>query len=113
MTYQRYSLARMKVVWYRSNATMIPLVAMPNLTLRDVPLGLHTWLREQARRHQRSLNKEIVALLEEARDRGGSGPARASAEVILENGRRAAALPVRDRSTEDEILGYGKDGLPG
>lgn len=85
---------------------------MPNLTLRDIPVGLHAWLRQQATTHHRSLNKEIVALLEEARGSANSCVARATVEEILEIGRRAAAIPVRDRRSEDEILGYDKDGLP-
>ena len=62
--------------------------------------------------HHRSVNKEVIALLEDVR--GGTGPAarRANAEEIMEIARRASALPLRDRRGEDEILGYGSDGLP-
>jgi hypothetical protein len=30
----------------------------------------------------------------------------------MEIARRASALPLRDRRSEGEILGYGSDGLP-
>jgi plasmid stability protein len=85
---------------------------MPNVTLRDVPADLHSWLKQRAVSHHRSVNKEVIALLEDVR--GGAGPAdrRASAEEIMEIARRASALPLRDRRSEDEILGYGNDGLP-
>ena len=85
---------------------------MPNVTLRDVPADLHSWLKQRAASHHRSVNKEVIALLEDVR--GGTGPAarRANAEEIMDIARRASALPVRDRRSEDEILGYGSDGLP-
>jgi plasmid stability protein len=85
---------------------------VPNVTLRDVPVELHSWLKRRAASHHRSVNKEVIALLEQVRD-GCTPPAgRASAEEIMDIARRAAALPVRDRRSEDEILGYGSDGLP-
>ena len=85
---------------------------MPNVTLRDVPAELHHWLKQRAASHHRSVNKEVIALLAEVR--GGAGPAtrRAAAHEIMEIARWASALPLRDRRNEDEILGYGSDGLP-
>jgi plasmid stability protein len=85
---------------------------MPNVTLRDVPAELHQWLKQRAAFHHRSVNKEVIALLEDVRGGGASPPKRASAEDIMAIARRAAALPIRDRRSEDEILGYGSDGLP-
>ena len=86
---------------------------MPNVTLRDVPADLHYWLKQRAAFHHRSVNKEVIALLEAVR--GGTGPAarRASAAEIMDIARRASELPLRDRRSEEEILGYGNDGLPG
>lgn len=85
---------------------------MPNVTLRDVPADLHYWLKQRAASHHRSVNKEVIALLEDVR--GGTGPAarRANAAEIMEIARRASELPLRDRRSEEEILGYGNDGLP-
>jgi len=85
---------------------------MPNVTLRDVPADLHYWLKQRAASHHRSVNKEVIALLDDVR--GGTGPAarRANAGEIMEIARRASELPLRDRRSEDEILGYGNDGLP-
>jgi len=84
---------------------------MPNLTLRDVPTDLHAWLKQRAVSHHRSVNKEIVALLEAVRAESAPKPGRATAEELLEIGRRASALPLCNRRGEDEILGYGSDGL--
>ena len=36
---------------------------MPNLTLKNVPRDLHRALRNQAKAHHRSLNKEVIATL--------------------------------------------------
>lgn len=85
---------------------------MPNVTLRDVPTDLHAWLKQRAASHHRSVNKEVIALLENVR--GGAGPKarRTTATEIMEIARRASALPLRDRRSDDEILGYGADGLP-
>lgn len=85
---------------------------MPNVTLRDVPAELHSWLKQRAVSRHRSVNKEVIALLEEVRGDAASPAPRASARDILEIGRRAASLPVQDRRREDEILGYGDNGLP-
>lgn len=85
---------------------------MPNLTLRNVPADLHSWLRQRAAAHHRSVNKEVIALLEDVRGEAGPATRRASTEEVIEIARRASALPVRDRRSEGEILGYGVDGLP-
>jgi plasmid stability protein len=47
---------------------------MASILIRDIPLALHERLREAAARDHRSLNKEIVALLEAALDRQKDTP---------------------------------------
>ncbi|MBA3962097.1 MAG: Arc family DNA-binding protein [Chthoniobacterales bacterium] len=37
---------------------------MPNLTLKNVPQDLHRTLKNQAKQHHRSLNKEVIATLQ-------------------------------------------------
>jgi plasmid stability protein len=37
-----------------------------NITIKGVPSSVHQRLLERAARHQRSLNKEIIAVLEES-----------------------------------------------
>ncbi len=39
---------------------------MPGLSIRNLPDELHTRLKERARRARRSLNAEVLCLLEEA-----------------------------------------------
>ena len=57
---------------------------MARITLRDVPVSLHVVLKERARSHRRSLNQEVIMILEEAdrwaameriKQRRKSGPA--------------------------------------
>lgn len=86
---------------------------MPTMTLRDLPEDLRDWLKRQAEAHHRSVNKEVIALLESLRSR----PERALTQEekrarIEEISRRSAALPVLDKRSEDEILGYDENGLP-
>ncbi|MCZ7591585.1 MAG: Arc family DNA-binding protein [Kiritimatiellae bacterium] len=39
---------------------------MPSITLKDIPQAVHTALKQRARQHGRSLNKEALASLEAA-----------------------------------------------
>ena len=84
---------------------------MPNLTLRHVPDELHAWLKETARTHRRSVNREVILLLEVLREGQQVTRRKASLEELLEIGRRAAALPVLDRRGEAEILGFDETGV--
>lgn len=86
---------------------------MPTLTLRDVPDELHTWLKQQARAHHRSVNKEAIAALESLRGQQAAPKPRPTAEEILAIGRRFAALPVLDGRSDEDIIGYDENGLPG
>jgi antitoxin VapB len=86
---------------------------MPTVTLRDLPEDLRDWLKCQAEAHHRSVNKEVIALLESLRSR----PQRALTQEekraqIEEISRHSAALPVLDKRSEDDILDYDENGLP-
>ncbi len=85
---------------------------MATLTLRDLPQQLHTWLKRQASVHRRSVNQEVIALLEAVRSTAGERAPRLRAEELLEIGRRCAALPELDARSADEILGYDEHGMP-
>jgi len=61
---------------------------MPNLTVRKIPRGVYRSLRESAKRHGRSLNAEILAILSDE-----DGWIRRRLEI-------AAALPELDRARE-------------
>lgn len=39
---------------------------MPGIVVRDLPDVLHERLKEEARRHHRSMSKEVIAILEDA-----------------------------------------------
>ena len=39
---------------------------MPAITLKSLPAALHRSLKSRAARHKRSLNQEVIAVLEEA-----------------------------------------------
>ena len=88
---------------------------MANLTLRGVPGALHGWLKEQAKRHHRSVNKEVIGLLEGVQ-RGRTVPSSGNPEIkraaIMDISRHCAALPVLDARPEEDILGYNADGIP-
>jgi plasmid stability protein len=86
---------------------------MADLTIRGVSDELHTWLKQQARAHHRSVNREAIALIESIRA-AGSAPARSrpSAQDILARAERFASLPALDTRTADEIIGYDEAGLP-
>ena len=86
-----------------------------NLTLRDLPDPLHEWLRERAKAHHRSLNKEIIALLDEART-AGAGPRspRADASALLALAGSLSGLPdPSGGASENDLLGLDPEtGLP-
>jgi antitoxin VapB len=69
--------------------------------------------REVARLTGETLTGAIVQSLRERlqRVRRPRGPK--LAEELLAIGRRCAALPVKDKRSPEEILGYDENGLPG
>lgn len=82
----------------RSDIILLARCILPTMTLRDLPDDLHEWLKRQAEAHHRSVNKEVIALLESLRTR----PQRAltpdeKRARIEEISRRSAALPVLDK----------------
>jgi antitoxin VapB len=85
---------------------------MPTLTLRDVPEALHKWLRRLAGEHRRSVNQEVIAVLEAVRGTAPEPATKLRAEDLLEIGRRCAALPELDPRTAEEIIGYDEHGAP-
>jgi len=85
---------------------------MPTLTLRDLPQQLHAWLKRQASAHRRSVNQEVIALLEAVRSTARERAPRLRAEELLEIGRRCAALPELDTRSADDIIGYDEHGIP-
>jgi antitoxin VapB len=69
--------------------------------------------REIAERTGETLTGAIVVALRERLARLKAKPRRRSLiEEMREIARRVAALPVLDNRSDEEILGYDKDGLP-
>ncbi len=69
--------------------------------------------RALAERTGESLTKAMRRALEERLRRVGGGARRAALlEDLAEIRRRWSALPVQDRRSADEIIGYDADGLP-
>jgi antitoxin VapB len=86
---------------------------MPHLTLRDVPVELHEWLKQQAAASRRSLNQEVILRLDSLRQpAAASSSAQTRLAVIQAIAARTAKLPVLDHRSEDDILGFDTDGLP-
>lgn len=82
------------------------------LLIKKIPADLKQWLAKEAARHDRSMNREAIRLLEEARalresksERLGEGK---SVDQIL---KRLRALPVLDARPMEEIL-YDEAGMP-
>ncbi|MGC4029536.1 MAG: type II toxin-antitoxin system VapB family antitoxin [Steroidobacteraceae bacterium] len=68
--------------------------------------------REVARVTGETLTAAIVASLRERLQRLRRARGSKLAEELLVIGRRCAALPVQDRRSADEILGYDRHGVP-
>ena len=78
---------------------------MPTLTLKAIPAKLHRELKSRAKAHHRSLNKEVIATLEQA-----TGAAQAmNAEAMLDEARRARSHFKRT-VTAREVSGWVNQG---
>jgi antitoxin VapB len=70
--------------------------------------------RELAHLTGESITDTVLKSLRERLHRQrATGDRKRLRDDLLEIGRRCAALPVKDRRTADEILGYDKHGAPG
>jgi plasmid stability protein len=85
---------------------------MARIDLRDVPEDLYDWLVRRAESHHRSVEAEAASLLDSLCPKPRICKRRATVEEIMAVSRRGAALRVRDGRGDDEILGYGSDGVP-
>lgn len=100
---------------YDVNMNLLEKIIMPTITLRDVPEDLHRHLKQQAKRHHRSVDREVIILLEKLIKKPANLNEIASEErlsAIMEISRRCAALPELDPRSADEIIGYDENGFP-
>ena len=78
---------------------------MPTLTPKAIPAELHQHLKNRAKAHHRSLNKEVIATLEQA-----TGTSQmVDAEAMLDEARHARSLFKRT-VTAREVGGWIKQG---
>ena len=87
-------------------------VSDATLLIKKMPADLKLWLAREAARNDRSMNKETIRLLEEARAlrENASKPERDN-EAIQQILKDLQALPIKDKRPMDEVL-YDKTGMP-
>jgi plasmid stability protein len=73
------------------------MVAMANVTIKDLPTELHDRLKENAKMNRRSLNAEVITLLEAAVE-----PRRVNVDEVLAAA-RAVRSKVKRELTDQEI----------
>ncbi|CRI64516.1 hypothetical protein THIOKS11990012 [Thiocapsa sp. KS1] len=84
---------------------------MHTLVLRNVPDDIYRELKESAANHRRSMTQEAILSLQAGLECHDASRGRASPEETLDWLRREVwTLPVLDRRTDEEILGYNADG---
>lgn len=84
---------------------------MPTLVLRNVPDDLYQRLKDTAADHRRSMTQEAIVSLRVALLGREEPPPKPNLEDTLDWLRREVwLLPVLDRRSDDDILGYNADG---
>ncbi len=82
------------------------------LLIKRMPADLKTWLAGEAQRNHRSMNKETIQLLEEARAlRDKVAKPERDAQALANILATMHALPVLDARPSNEML-YDASGLP-
>ena len=82
------------------------------LLIKKMPADLKLWLAHEAARNDRSMNKETIRLLEEARALRENTPKSArDNKAIGQILKDLRALPVMDKRPMDEVL-YDESGMP-
>jgi 23S rRNA pseudoU1915 N3-methylase RlmH len=83
------------------------------LTIKQIPAELKSFWTNEAKRNSRSMNKEIIRVLEEERLRREAAAARPkkNIEAIMEAARRVQSFAITDNRPMDEIL-YDEEGMP-
>ncbi|WP_105073049.1 FitA-like ribbon-helix-helix domain-containing protein [Chromatium okenii] len=85
---------------------------MPTITLHDVPDSLHRQLEQQAQQHHRSIDREVMALLETVFNRPMTSNREERLAALLRISRRCATAPEYDSRSADDIIGYETNGYP-
>lgn len=87
---------------------------MSTITLRDVPENIYLHLKQQAKRHHRSVDREVIMLLETLIEKSAKNEINPEERLsaIMEISRRCAVLPELDPRSGNEIIGYDENGFP-
>ena len=87
-------------------------MSVATMLIKRMPSDLKQWLADEAARNDRSMNKEAIRLLEEARALRQSAPNPArdakTIEKILKDFR---LMPILDKRPMDDVL-YDESGMP-
>lgn len=78
---------------------------MPAITLKSLPVSLHRSLKSRAARHKRSLNQEVIAVLEEA----VAPSRRVDVEAMIERTRRLRES-IKLQLTPEQIDAFKREG---
>jgi 23S rRNA pseudoU1915 N3-methylase RlmH len=82
------------------------------MTIKQMPADLKRYWAEEAKRHDRSMNKEVLRVLEEERARREAAKAPAKdMESIMMAAHRLQSFAVLDQRPVDELL-YDEEGMP-
>ena len=82
------------------------------ITIKQMPADLKRYWTEEAKRHDRSMNKEVLRVLEEERTRRRTAKSPAKdMDSIMTAARRLQSFAVNDQRPIEEIL-YDDEGMP-
>jgi plasmid stability protein len=81
---------------------------MPTLTVQNVPSALHAKLKRRAERHRRSLNDEVLAVLEDA---AGSAEQPDDRQALIERIRKEREDGPTITADPDELKRMMREGL--
>jgi plasmid stability protein len=88
------------------NSTQV--TAIPTLTVQNVPSTLHAKLKRRAERHRRSLNDEVLAVLEDA---AGSAEQPDDRQALIERIRKEREDGPTITADPDELKRMMREGL--
>jgi plasmid stability protein len=84
------------------------IACMATLTIRNFPDDVHEQLKEQAKRNRRSLNQEVIAVLEAKKSGEFTERERFVSEMIAES--EAVYASVKNPMTTHEVRASMEDG---